>query len=80
MSFFETAANGDFVRLIIFETVNKPAPLSGQIASGYGNKVPCGFLARVDNTGRFYRVYCRIFSNIGTCYIVKNGKRYIVEA
>lgn len=78
--FFETNLRGEFIRLSILETIEKPAPVSGRTASGYGNRLPCGFLARVENGGRFYRVYCRIFSNIGTCYIVKNGKRYIVEA
>jgi hypothetical protein len=67
-------------KFTILETQNKPAPLSGRTQSGYGNKIPCGFLARIDNTDRFYRVYCRIFSNIGTCYIIRAGKRYIVEA
>lgn len=80
MSNLATNANGDFIRLAILETQNKPAPLSGQTATGYGDRIPCGFLARVETGGKFYRVYCRIFSNIGTCYIVKNGKRYIVGA
>ena len=77
---FATASNGNLIRLMIIETQNKPAPLSSQTATGYGDRIPCGFLARVETDGKFYRVYCRIFSNIGTCYIVKSGKRYIVEA
>lgn len=37
-------------------------------ASGYGKKIPTEY--KVKYNGRFYRVYCRIYSNSGTLYIV----------
>ena len=36
-------------------------------ATGYGDKLPTPYMVRY--TGRWRRVYCRIFSNIGTLYI-----------
>lgn len=36
-------------------------------ASGYGHRIPTQY--KVKWLGRWRRVYCRIFSNSGTCYI-----------
>lgn len=44
-----------------------PAPRSGQTASGYGSRIPTNWQVRYN--GRWYRVYCRIYSNAGTCYL-----------
>ena len=46
-------------------------------ASGYGRKIPTAFQVKI--TERWYRVYCAIFSNSGTCYIVKNKQNYILQ-
>lgn len=35
--------------------------------SGYGSKIPTEIMVKYNN--RWYRVYCRIYSNIGTLYI-----------
>jgi hypothetical protein len=46
-------------------------------ASGYGRRIPtekCIYLR-----GRRYRIYCRIFSNSGTCFINFEGRQVIVE-
>ena len=40
--------------------------------SGYGRKIPTSYKVKHEN--RWYRVYCCIFSNSGTCYIVSKGK------
>ena len=45
-------------------------------ASGYGKKIPT--FKKVKATGadgreRWYRVYCMIYSNNGTCYICRKG-------
>lgn len=37
-------------------------------ASGYGVKIPTGYMVKFAN--RWRRVYCRVFSNSGTLYIV----------
>ena len=39
-------------------------------ASGYGRRIPTVYQVHVN--GRWRRVYCCIYSNIGTCYV---GKR-----
>ena len=36
-------------------------------ASGYGARIPTRHMVRFN--GRWRRVYCRIYSNSGTCYI-----------
>jgi len=46
-------------------------------ATGYGNKIPTYYM--VKHNGRMKRVYCRIFANIGTCYIVSNGRELIID-
>jgi len=46
-------------------------------STGYGKKIPTSKMLKVNN--RLYRVYCCIFSNIGTCYIVKDKKDYILR-
>jgi hypothetical protein len=45
--------------------------------SGYGSKIPTDKV--VHYGGRRYRVYCCIYSNVGTCYIVCKGKKVIVD-
>jgi len=47
-------------------------------ASGYGSRIPTRHLVLVN--GKWRRVYCRIYSNVGTCYIGKNlATGYIVN-
>ena len=46
-------------------------------ASGYGRKIPTSLQVRIpDRLGRmkWVRVYCCIFSNIGTCYVARKGE------
>lgn len=45
-------------------------------ASGYGKKIPTAHKVKavgVDGRERWYRVYCTIYSNIGTCWIDRKG-------
>jgi len=46
-------------------------------ASGYGGKIPTVYM--VKHNHRLKRVYCRILSNIGTCYILDHGERIIIN-
>ena len=46
-------------------------------ATGYGSKVPTRYKAFVK--GKFRRVYCRIFSNIGTCFVMLGKEKKIVD-
>ena len=38
-------------------------------ATGYGKRIPTRHMVRYQ--GKWHRVYCAIFSNVGTCYIGK---------
>lgn len=53
--------------------------LSGRqyTASGYGAKIPTAYMVKFE--GRMYRVFCRIYSNAGTRFIVFRGERIIVN-
>lgn len=54
------------------------APVLNRSVTGYGKKVPTAWKIKFD--GRLYRVYCRIYSNSGTCYIVtKQHGKIIVD-
>lgn len=40
-------------------------------ASGYGSRIPTSRM--VFFNGRWRRIYCRVYSNVGTCYIGNYG-------
>jgi len=44
--------------------------------SGYGSKIPTSHMIKYLN--RWRRVYCVIWSNIGTCYAMVNGNKIVV--
>ena len=66
------------------ETIDAPMPhhLRGlsYTASGYGDKIPTTYKVKFNN--RWHRVYCRIFSNCGSLYIVskKAGNRFFCQS
>lgn len=64
----------------------KEAPLRWQTeglsftASGYGSRIPTSKMVLFN--GKWRRVYCRIYSNVGTCYIGRlsaTGENIIVR-
>jgi hypothetical protein len=46
-------------------------------ASGYGSRIPTRYMVRW--YGKWRRVYCRIYSNVGACYIGKPSDSLIVS-
>ncbi len=62
---------------------SKDAPLWWQdrglsyTASGYGKRIPTRHMVR--HAGKWRRVYCCIYSNVGTCYIGKLADGLIVS-
>jgi hypothetical protein len=46
-------------------------------ATGYGKKIPTSH--KIEWNGKKYRVYCCIFSNSGTCYIISKGQEITVD-
>ena len=48
-----------------------------QTSTGYGNKLST--VSMMIHNRRKKRIYCRCFSNCGTCYIVYKGEELIVE-
>lgn len=51
-------------------------PPHNRSRSGYGSKVPTAYQLQIDK--RWHRVYSVIWSNSGTCYIVKGGQRLYI--
>ena len=45
--------------------------------TGYGDKIPTQYLVFIENKWR--RIYCRQYSNIGTCYVMINKERVIID-
>ena len=45
--------------------------------TGYGDKIPTQYMVYIANKWR--RVYCCIYSNIGTCYVLINKERVIID-
>jgi len=52
------------------------APRSRTV-SGYGKAIPTAKMIRLE--GKWFRVYCTIYSNSGTCWIKSKGIKYIVD-
>ena len=48
------------------------APRSGQTLTGYGPKIPIGYMVRYGN--RWHRVYMANYGNAGSAYIVSGGQ------
>lgn len=48
-------------------------------ASGYGKKIPTTRMVKLPGDTRWRRVYCCIFSNSGTCYVIHKGKWVIIR-
>lgn len=78
------ARAGELVRLeipapsvMVREMAHHKAGLSWT-ASGYGAKIPTRYMVRtIDNVWR--RVYCAIYSNSGTLYVMHGNVRTIVD-
>ena len=75
---------GQLVRIEIGVTALIERPLDWQqrglsyTATGYGKKIPTPYMVRtIDN--RWRRVYCAIYSNAGTLYVMHGKDRTIVE-
>lgn len=45
--------------------------------TGYGGKIPTSYMVFIGNKWR--RVYCHVYSNVGTCYVLINKKRVIID-
>lgn len=48
-------------------------------STGYGRKIPTSKMCKLPGDTRWRRIYCCCFSNIGTCYVVKNGEWVIIR-
>ena len=46
-------------------------------ATGYGRKIPTTHMVKLPDSNHWRRVYCCIYSNIGTLYVL-SGKDWIV--
>ena len=50
---------------------------SNSSRTGYGGKIPTQYKVFID--AKWRRVYCRIYSNIGTLYFLSNKERVIID-
>ena len=67
-------------RRTIYETVEvfkRDAPASGQPVTGYGKRIPTGWMVRWGS--RNYRVYAVCYSNVASYYIRSNGNRIFLD-
>jgi len=46
-------------------------------ATGYGSKIPT--TREIKYGSRWHRIYCAIWSNVGSCFIVSRGMRIYVD-
>ena len=76
----EDGTRGSFATIAV---EHKAAPLWWhkrgllQTSTGYGARIATATMVKFN--GRWRRVYCRIYSNIGTCYIGKLSDGLIVS-
>jgi hypothetical protein len=49
--------------------------LPGQNASGYGKKISTDYVLQFKGEKKKYRVYCICFSNAGSTYIIRKGRK-----
>lgn len=71
---------GDSTRLpmatVLVEHKETEAPRCNS-ATGYGSKIPTRYMIKFDN--RWRRVYCAIWSNVGTLYAFIDGEKITVQ-
>ena len=48
-------------------------------ASGYGAKIPTRYMVKVNKENRWRRVYCIIYSNCGSLYVIINKERHFFK-
>lgn len=81
--FVKSGKTGEFTRFNFWPKDIKEAPMYHHVhglsytASGYGRKIPTRYMVNLCN--RWHRVYCAIFSNIGSVYIISRGERFLVD-
>lgn len=86
--YFETVSagpnSGQLVRLECtkYAIIEKPLPHHvrglSYTATGYGAKIPTRYMVRTIDK-KYRRVYCRIYSNSGTLYVMHGKTRTIVN-
>jgi hypothetical protein len=85
---FETVKNGPRVGELVRLSCNGSAIMVRELpwqkmglsytATGYGSKIPTRYMVRtIDQKWR--RVYCAVFSNVGTTYVMHGKDKTIVD-
>jgi hypothetical protein len=52
----------------------------GQGQDGYGMKITTSIMLQFEDEKRPRRVYCTCFSNAGSCWILRKGEKFYVDA
>lgn len=77
---WKRGADGNYVRLTFApENVRTTEIVRYGNVTGYGPKQPTFYLVRPDGSKRWHRVYCAIYGNIGSAYIIRNGEHILVD-
>lgn len=63
----------------IIEQKRTEIPRSGQTVSGYGSRLATSRLVKLSDSPKWYRVYVICYSNSGSAYIRRNGKRVFIN-
>lgn len=85
---FETVKSGPHTGELVRLNCSGPAVMVRELpwqkaglsytATGYGAKIPTRYMVRTINQ-KWRRVYCAVFSNVGTCYVMHGKEKTIVE-
>ena len=57
----------------------KRGPMAMPTATGYGNKIPTRHLVKIEGNNHYKRVFCRIYSNCGTLYVIDHGQEVLIN-
>ena len=49
-------------------------------ATGYGHKIPTRYMVKLSDSNRWHRVYCMIYGNSGTIYVISKGSELVLSA
>ena len=57
----------------------KRGPMATPTATGYGSKIPTQHLVKIEGNNRLKRVFCRIYGNRGTLYVIDHGQEVLIN-
>ncbi len=69
-----------------YDIIFRPVPrrgmmllLPGQGNDGYGERITTDKCIRFNGEKKLYRVYCTQYSNAGSCWVIRHGKKLFIR-